>query len=99
LDDYLLPLDNDHHAIALKLCLLCWIVSNKVLTIPICPNKFQLKASIAAVKKCNCIIDVDTGYGKTLDTILPHLLLPLSISIVVSPLKRLQVLQVWSVSY
>jgi hypothetical protein len=94
LDNYRSTLNDDDHTITLKLCLLCWSVSNEIFPKPICPREFQLRASIAAIKKHDCIVDVGTGYGKTLCTILPHLLLPFSISVVVSPLKRLQVLQV-----
>ena len=43
----------------------------------------------------DCLVDVGTGYGKTLCMILPSLLdSPRTISIVISPLKRLQAVQV-----
>jgi superfamily II DNA helicase RecQ len=42
----------------------------------------------------NSLINVGTGQGKTLCGILPHLLLPDSVSVIVSPLKRLMVSQV-----
>src|SRR6266581_7395565 len=42
----------------------------------------------------NSLIDIRTGYQKTLCMILPSLLLPKTISIIVSPLKRLQAVQV-----
>ena len=42
----------------------------------------------------DCLIDVGTGYGKTLCMIIPCLLSPNYISIIVSPLKRLQAVQV-----
>ncbi|KAH9961658.1 hypothetical protein BGW80DRAFT_1125400, partial [Lactifluus volemus] len=40
------------------------------------------------------LIDAGTGSGKTLCMILPALLDPTAVSLVISPLKRLQVLQV-----
>ena len=40
------------------------------------------------------LIDVGTGYGKTLCMITPCLLDPESLAVIFSPLKRLQVVQV-----
>jgi superfamily II DNA helicase RecQ len=53
------------------------------------PTEFQVRATIAVVSGQDALIDVGTGYGKTclLDA-------PGTISIVISPLKRLQAVQV-----
>jgi superfamily II DNA helicase RecQ len=42
----------------------------------------------------NALIDVGTGYDKTFCMILPALLFPSMITLVVSPLKKLQQMQV-----
>jgi ATP-dependent helicase YprA (DUF1998 family) len=77
--------------IGLRACLAMWAASGK----RIVPIEFQLTATIALMSGQDSLVDVGTGYGKTLCMILPSLLdSPGTISIVVSPLKRLQVLQV-----
>ena len=82
--------DNKRLAIGLRACLLIWAASGKVIV----PNEFQLKATIATMSGQDSLLDVGTGYGKTLCMITPCLLDPGSISIVVSPLKRLQAVHV-----
>ena len=81
--------DNKRLAIGLRACLLIWAASGKVIV----PNEFQLKATIATMSGQDSLIDVGTGYGKTLCMITPCLLDPGSISIV-SPLKCLQAVHV-----
>jgi ATP-dependent helicase YprA (DUF1998 family) len=58
------------------------------------PREFQLKAVLALLARRDCLINAGTGSGKTLCMVLPALLDPTMISLVISPLKRLQVLQV-----
>ncbi|RXW23982.1 hypothetical protein EST38_g1897 [Candolleomyces aberdarensis] len=60
----------------------------------IVPREFQLKAVIALCTGKDALVDVGTGYGKTFCMVLPALLSPGSISLVVSPLKKLQEMQV-----
>ena len=84
------PYADDKLAIGLRACLLIWAASGKTIV----PNEFQLKATIATISGQDSLIDVGTGYGKTLCMITPCLLNPESISIVVSPLKRLQAVHV-----
>ncbi|RXW21997.1 hypothetical protein EST38_g3859 [Candolleomyces aberdarensis] len=60
----------------------------------IVPREFQLKATIALCSGKDALIDVGTGYGKTFCMVLPTLLSPGNISLVVSPLKKLQEMQV-----
>jgi ATP-dependent helicase YprA (DUF1998 family) len=61
----------------------------------IVPKEFQLRATISIISGQDTLIDVGTGYGKTLCMIIPRLLDPSgSISVVISPLKRLQAVQV-----
>jgi len=71
-------------------CLHLWKASGSRLV----PHEFQLKATIATMSGQHSLIDVGTGKGKTLCMVLPSLLSPYTISIVVSPLKRLQAVQV-----
>jgi ATP-dependent helicase YprA (DUF1998 family) len=78
-------------AIGLRACLAIWATSGK----KIVPNEFQLTATISLISGQDTLVDVGTGYGKTLCMIIPCLLdSPGSISIVISPLKRLQAVQV-----
>ena len=78
-------------AIGLRACLAIWIASGK----RIVPNEFQLTATISLMSGQDTLVDVGTGYGKTLCMIIPCLLdSPGSISIIISPLKRLQAVQV-----
>ena len=79
-------------AIGLRACLFIWARSGK----KIVPNEFQLTTTISLMSGQDTLVDVgSTGYGKTLCMILPSLLdSPGTISIVISPLKRLQAVQV-----
>ena len=77
-------------AIGLRACLAVWEASGN----RIVPNDFQLRATITMISGQDCLIDVGTGYGKTLCMIIPCLLAPEYISVIVSPLKRLQAVHV-----
>ena len=90
LDSFWEPYTDDELAIGLRACLLTWEASGE----KIVPNEFQLKATIATMSGQDSLIDVGTGYGKTLCMIIPCLLDPASTSIIVSPLKRLQAVHV-----
>ena len=74
----------------LRMSIICWKTSGY----SIFPRQYQIEASLAMLQGQDTIIDIGTGYGKTLCMILPLLLQPNSISIVISPLRRLQILQV-----
>ncbi|KAJ7572263.1 P-loop containing nucleoside triphosphate hydrolase protein [Mycena floridula] len=87
--DFLRDLDENQRCMALRMCILCW----KISVGKICPREYQISATIAIMQGRDSIIYVGTGYGKTLCMILPLLLKPDSISIVVSPLRRLQIMQ------
>ena len=78
-------------AIGLRACLAVWATSGK----SIVPNNFQLTAAISLISGQDTLVDAGTGYGKTLCMIIPCLLdSPGLISIIISPLKRLQAVQV-----
>jgi superfamily II DNA helicase RecQ len=62
------------------------------------PREFQLEATLALMAGQDCLIHAATGSGKTLCMVLPALLDPAAVSLVISPLKRLQVLQVGHVN-
>jgi hypothetical protein len=87
--DFLDDLSLTGRTTVLKLCLLCW-KATEAFERRIVPREFQLRAALATVTKKNSVVDVGTGYGKTLAMILPHLLLPDKVSVVLSPYKRLQ---------
>ncbi len=84
------PYTQDQKITGYRACLLLWEVSSGRLV----PREFQLQSTIALTSGKDCLVDVGTGYGKTICMILPCLLFPKTISMVVSPLKRLQALQV-----
>ena len=78
------------HVVCHRLCLLLFTVTRgkKV------PRQFQLEAALETVNSRDSIVIAGTGSGKTICIALPILLDPKCISITVSPLKRLQILQV-----
>lgn len=88
--DFLAKLDTTEQDTVYKCCLLLSTVTEgkKI------PREFQLNAVLALLAGKDCLIDAGTGSGKTLCMILPALLDPAAISLVISPLKRLQILQV-----
>ncbi|KAF9525193.1 P-loop containing nucleoside triphosphate hydrolase protein [Crepidotus variabilis] len=73
-----------------RLSLLLWIASGHKLL----PREFQLQATLALLSGKDVLVDVGTGYGKTLCMILPCLLNPELLAMIISPLKRLQALQI-----
>jgi superfamily II DNA helicase RecQ len=91
-DAFLHNLPAEDRTRAMKMCLLVWEVS-KTFKSQICPREWQLEAALASLNNRAAIINVGTGQGKTLCGILPQLLHPDSVSIVLSPLKRLMAVQ------
>ena len=89
--EYINSLDEKHKTIALRACLLVYFTSK----CKIIPRQYQLQATNALEDGLEVIVDSGTGSGKTLCQIIPNLLHPNTISITVSPLKRLQILQVY----
>jgi DEAD/DEAH box helicase len=69
-----------------KLCILGIVASQFRLT----PREYQLDATIAFLAGKDVLVDVGTGYGKTLCMILAALYMPAKVLLIVSPLKRLQ---------
>ena len=82
--------NTEEKSIRYRACLLLWIVTQYRYV----PQPFQLQATIALMSGSDTLIDVGTGYGKTLCMILPSLLYPNELQVVFSPLKRLQIVQV-----
>jgi hypothetical protein len=66
------PYNEDERNIGLRACLMVWTVTYPKLV----PREFQLEATIAIVSGRDSLIDVGTGYGKTLCMIIPCLLDP-----------------------
>jgi ATP-dependent helicase YprA (DUF1998 family) len=92
-EDFLDALSDADQVIAIKACLLAWEMSRNFGT-QICPRPWQIEAVLASINNTNSIINVGTGQGKNLCAILPQLLFPNSVTIVISPLKRLMASQV-----
>ena len=90
--DYVATLAEHEKTDALRACLVVALITH----FTIIPRPFQLQASLAILNGQDSIITAGTGSGKTLCLlpVIPILLRPNSISITISPLKRLQVTQV-----
>jgi superfamily II DNA/RNA helicase len=63
------------------------------------PHQGQLESSLAAMSGRESIVIARTGYGKTLCIAIPLLLQPGTVTLTISPLKRLQHMQVCSSFY
>ncbi|KAJ7827770.1 P-loop containing nucleoside triphosphate hydrolase protein [Mycena olivaceomarginata] len=59
----------------------------------IVPHQYQLETMNALEDGHDILVDSGTGSGKTLCMIIPNLMHPHTISITISPLKRLQIMQ------
>lgn len=88
--DYLATLSVQDRLDALRACLMIYALSSNT----IIPRIFQLQASLTILNGRDTMITTGTGSGKTLCLLIPMLLRPQSISITISPLKRLQMTQV-----
>jgi ATP-dependent helicase YprA (DUF1998 family) len=89
-NNYLNSLDAVHKTVALRACLIVHIVSKY----SIIPRQYQLEASNGLEDRRDVLVNAGTGSGKTLCLIIPNLLHPNTSSMTISPLKRLQTLQV-----
>ena len=89
-NDYISILSNNDKIDALRACLIVHRLTSRTIV----PRKFQLQASLAILDGKDTIITAGTGSGKTLCQLIPMLLRPNSLSMTISPLKRLQVTQV-----
>ena len=89
-DAFIGKLGDSEQETAYKCGLLLYTVTGKKKL----PREFQLEATLALLAGRDCLINAGTGSGKTLCMVLPALLDPKSVSLVISPLKRLQILQV-----
>ena len=88
--DFINSLSAGQQADIFKACLIVFLLSNGHMV----PRKIQLQAALALLAGYDSKLISGTGTGKTLTIALPHLLQPDRVSLVVSPLKRLQVTQV-----
>ena len=88
--DFVNSLSADQQADVFKACLIVFLLSNSHMV----PRKIQLQAALASLAGRDSKLISGTGSGKTLTIALPHLLQPDRVSLVISPLKRLQVTQV-----
>lgn len=90
LGEYLESLNHEDKLEAIRACMIVWVVTEG----RVIPHAFQLKASLAMLHQQDSVIIAGTGSGKTLCLFIPLLLSPKSISVTISPLKRLQLTQV-----
>ena len=84
---YLESLCLDDLCVLLQACLL-------VMCSAIVPREFQLQASLESICGRDSMVIAGTGHGKTLCIVIPMLLCPGTTTITMSPLKRLQMMQV-----
>ncbi|KAJ7025234.1 P-loop containing nucleoside triphosphate hydrolase protein [Mycena alexandri] len=96
---YIATLNDKSKRIALIACLIVYFTSKG----RIVPRQFQLESNDALHCGRDCLVDSGTGSGKTLCQIIPNLVFPDTCSMTISPLKRLQILQVpefegWGIS-
>ena len=88
--DYLESLCPDDLCVLLRACLLVYTVMRSAIV----PREFQLQASLESIHGCDSMVIAGTGHGKTLYIVIPMLLCPGTTTITMSPLKRLQMMQV-----
>jgi hypothetical protein len=77
-------------AIGYRACLLLWVQSKSTKV----PREFQIRGTIATLTSKDSLLDIGTNAGKTLCIVLPCLVSPNTLAVVLSPLKRLQSVQV-----
>ena len=87
---YQATLSDNEKIDALQACLIIWILTQGTIV----PRVFQIQASLAMLQRHDSVITTGTGSGKTLCLLIPMLLRPESITLTISPLKRLQTTQV-----
>ncbi|KAJ7448715.1 P-loop containing nucleoside triphosphate hydrolase protein [Mycena latifolia] len=88
--NFLLSLSPAECGKALRACLLVYSLTRG----KIVPHQGQLEASLASMSGRHSSVIARTGYGKTLCIAIPLLLQPNTITLTISPLKRLQRMQV-----
>lgn len=76
--------------IGYKASMAMYIVTKRIIV----PREFQLKATMAVCTGKDALIDAGTGSGKTFCMVLPALLNPKDQTIVITPLRKLQDMQV-----
>jgi ATP-dependent helicase YprA (DUF1998 family) len=89
-NEYIETLGDKDRTDALRACLLVYVLTATTIV----PRQFQLEAILATLNGRDIVITAGTGSGKTLCLIIPILLRPDTISMTISPLKRLQNMQV-----
>ena len=83
--------DSDSESVTvLRACLLVYTVTRG----HIVPRDLQLEAALASISGRDSVVIVGIGWGKTLCMVILLLLRPNAISVTISPLKRLQIMQV-----
>ena len=75
-----------------KACLIVYMLSDSTIV----PRQLQLQAALAELAGLDSKVISGTGSGKTLAIAIPHILCPDQVSFIISPLKRLQITQVYT---
>ncbi|KAJ7866686.1 hypothetical protein B0H13DRAFT_2561173 [Mycena leptocephala] len=86
---FLASLSAQEHATLLRAYLIVYSLSRGKMV----PHQGQLESSLAAMPGRESIVIARTGYGKTLCIAIPLLLQPGTVTLTISPLKRLQHMQ------
>jgi hypothetical protein len=89
--DFIHALSPNERTDVLRACLIVFVLSESTMV----PRQLQLQAALAELAGFDSILISGTGSGKTLAMAIPHILHPERVSFVISPLKRLQITQVW----
>ena len=85
--EYIQTLPHHDNIDALRGCLTVY----RVTSCAIVPRVFQVQASLAMLDRRHTIITAVPGSGRTLCQLIPMFLRPDTLSITISPLKRLQI--------
>ncbi len=87
---FMATLSDQDQITAYRACLLVYVASRA----KIVPRAGQIQAALCSIHGKDSIVIAPTGWGKTLCIVIPLLLFPGTISMTISPLKRLQMMQV-----
>jgi hypothetical protein len=88
--EFIQALSLTERTVVFRACFIVFVLSENTMV----PRQLQLQAALAGF---NLNVISGTGSGKTLAIAIPHILLPDRVSFVISPLKRLQIIQVRSI--
>jgi ATP-dependent helicase YprA (DUF1998 family) len=91
--EFIQALSLTERTVVFRACFIVFVLSENTMV----PRQLQLQAALAELAGFDSNVISGTGSGKTLAIAIPHILLPDRVSFVISPLKRLQIIQVRSI--